>query len=356
MLLFQKAKASFRSHISMIASSFTQAGGPNSMENFARSWQRAVGFREIMLSRTSSVVDEDQGESESRRLLGGEFGSYAERSSPHRAGRLGNGTSGVRIYESHGTAFWDTPRGMLTTNVVNRFQCYNVYLRFVLASRLSPNLDATYGSTSSHWSSGDRENGSRSPLDPRDFAGRQSVAERKASLITNDELENIKFESTGYGQSTLSQTIFNSTNVLIGSGLLSLPLGVYYAGWVIGLLFMAACAVVTAYTARLLGKCLDTDLNLMTFLDLAYAAFGPKSQIIIGIMFNLELLAACVALFVLFADSLELLIPEWGLVELKITCGAVIMFPMSFVPLRILSYSSSLGILSCSLGRLSVRK
>ena len=184
---------------------------------------------------------------------------------------------------------------------------------------------------------------------------RHSVGERKPSLLSNVELEDAKFEGLGFGQSTVYQTVFNSTNILIGSGLLSLPLGVYYAGWLIGLLFMAACAVVTGYTVGLLGKSLDTDPNLMTFLDLAYAAFGSKAQVIIGVMFNLEMLAACVALFVLFADSLELLTIEWGLVEFKIACDIVIMFPLSFVPLRILSYSSSLGILSCSLGKLEVQ-
>ena len=212
-----------------------------------------------------------------------------------------------------------------------------------LGSRFSSSFGGTYGSTTSQMSNSDR-----------DFVHHHSTGERKPSVLSSAELEDIKFGGGTFGQSTTYQTVFNSTNILIGSGLLSLPLGVYYAGWLIGLLFMASCAIVTGYTARLLGKCLDTDLNLMTFLDLAQAAFGMKAQIIIGIMFNLELLAAAVALFVLFADSLELLTPEWGLLEFKIACGLIIMFPLSFVPLRILSYSSSLGILSCSLGKMGV--
>lgn len=35
------------------------------------------------------------------------------------------------------------------------------------------------------------------------------------------------------GQSTLPQTVFNSVNVLIGVGLLSLPMGLKYSGWLI---------------------------------------------------------------------------------------------------------------------------
>jgi vesicular inhibitory amino acid transporter len=71
------------------------------------------------------------------------------------------------------------------------------------------------------------------------------------------------------GESTLPQTIFNSTNVLIGVGLLSLPMGIKYAGWVCGLIFLALSAIVTAYTAKLLAKCMDIDASLLTFGDIA---------------------------------------------------------------------------------------
>ena len=37
------------------------------------------------------------------------------------------------------------------------------------------------------------------------------------------------------GQSTAPQTIFNSVNVLIGVGLLALPVGLMKAGWVYGI-------------------------------------------------------------------------------------------------------------------------
>lgn len=74
------------------------------------------------------------------------------------------------------------------------------------------------------------------------------------------------------GQSTLPQTIFNSTNVLIGVGLLSLPMGIKYAGWICGLAFLALSALVTAYTAKLLAKCMDVDASLLGFGDIAQIA------------------------------------------------------------------------------------
>jgi len=148
------------------------------------------------------------------------------------------------------------------------------------------------------------------------------------------------------GQSTLPQTVFNSVNVLIGVGILSLPLGMKYSGWLIGLLFYVFAAIATRYTAGTLAKCLSIDHSLVTFADLAYVSFGSKARIAISILFSIELLATCVALVVLFADSLDALIPGWGRVEWKIFCGAILI-PLSFVPLRFLSFTSFLGIICC---------
>lgn len=148
------------------------------------------------------------------------------------------------------------------------------------------------------------------------------------------------------GQSTLPQTIFNSTNVLIGIGLLSLPMGIKYAGWICGMVFLAMSAAVTAYTAKLLAKCMDADPSAITFADLAFISFGQRARIATSLLFTVELLAACVALVVLFADTLHLLIPSVGVDEWKIICG-VFLIPLQFVPLRLLSFSSIVGIFSC---------
>lgn len=148
------------------------------------------------------------------------------------------------------------------------------------------------------------------------------------------------------GQSTLPQTIFNSVNVLVGVGLLTLPLAFKYSGWVIGMIFLAWSAVVTSYTAKLLAKCLDVDSSLITFADLAYVSFGNKARVAVSLLFSLELLAACVALVVLFADSMDALIPGWDVLQWKILCG-LILIPLSFLPLRFLSFTSILGVMAC---------
>jgi vesicular inhibitory amino acid transporter len=148
------------------------------------------------------------------------------------------------------------------------------------------------------------------------------------------------------GQSTLPQTVFNSVNVLVGVGLLALPLALKYSGWLIGMVFLTWAAVVTSYTAKLLAKCLDVDGSLITFADLAYVSFGSKARIAVSILFSLELLAACVALVVLFADSMDALVPGWDVIQWKILCG-LILIPLSFLPLRFLSFTSILGVMCC---------
>ncbi|KAL2156081.1 hypothetical protein VTH82DRAFT_826 [Thermothelomyces myriococcoides] len=149
------------------------------------------------------------------------------------------------------------------------------------------------------------------------------------------------------GQSTLPQTIFNSTNVLIGVGLLSLPMGFKYAGWICGMITLLLCALVTAWTARLLAKCMDLDPSLITFSDIAYISFGRNARVVTSFLFTLELIAASVALIVLFADSLSLLFP--GILSVtgwKMIC-ALILIPLNFLPLRLLSFTSFIGIFSC---------
>lgn len=149
------------------------------------------------------------------------------------------------------------------------------------------------------------------------------------------------------GQSTLPQTVFNSTNVLIGVGLLSLPMGFKYAGWLCGMVTLFLCAAVTAYTARLLAKCMDLDPSLITFSDLAFISFGRNARIATSFLFTLELLAANVALIVLFADSLDLLFTGFlSVTGWKIVCS-LILIPLQFLPLRLLSFTSIVGILSC---------
>jgi vesicular inhibitory amino acid transporter len=168
--------------------------------------------------------------------------------------------------------------------------------------------------------------------------------ERAPLLVKTVEEDGVAFNVV-VGQSTLPQTTFNSVNVMIGVGLLSLPLAIHYSGWVVGIVFFAFSIAATQYTAKLLAKCLDVDSSLITFADLAYVSFGHSARIWVSILFTLELIAANVALVVLFADSLDDLIPGWGVNAWK-AVAAVVLVPLAFLPLRLLSFTSILGIIS----------
>ena len=147
------------------------------------------------------------------------------------------------------------------------------------------------------------------------------------------------------GQSTAPQTIFNSVNVLIGIGLLALPLGLSHSGWLLGIPALALCAYLTFNSAELLSRCMDTDPTLMTYSDLAYVTFGPKGRALISLLFSLDLMASGVSLIVLFADSLNALFPSISIIHFKVI-AFLVLTPPSFLPLNILSLVSLAGITS----------
>jgi vesicular inhibitory amino acid transporter len=167
--------------------------------------------------------------------------------------------------------------------------------------------------------------------------------QREPLLVTKVHRDDGTEAEVIVGQSTLPQTIFNSSNVLIGVGILSLPLGIAYAGWVFGLIGLLLSAVVSKYTAGLLAKCIDVDSSLANFADVAYVSFGEPGRIITSSLITLELMVACVGLVILFADSLGSLIDGPSPVTWKILCGCMLA-PLQFLPMRLLGFTSFLGI------------
>lgn len=147
------------------------------------------------------------------------------------------------------------------------------------------------------------------------------------------------------GKSTGPQTIFNSVNILIGIGLLALPLGLKNAGWIPGLCLLCILAFATFCSAELLSRCLDTDPTLMSYADLGYAAYGSKGRFLISCLFTLDLLGSGVSLIILFGDSLNALIPKYSSNFFKIL-GFFAVTPGVFIPLSVLSNISLLGITS----------
>lgn len=169
--------------------------------------------------------------------------------------------------------------------------------------------------------------------------------ETEPVIVRTIEDKDGKVSTEVVGQSTVPQTIFNSINVLIGVGLLSLPLGFKMSGWALGLFLLTFTGITTQYTAYLLAKCMDTDPTLVTYADISYAAFGPRARVLTSILFSFELTGAGVSFVILFADSLNALFPHIDKTTFKLLALACLT-PPCFLPLRILSVSSIFGIFS----------
>ena len=355
-----------RSSIALRVNALREAGGVNSLNNFARSWQRAAGFHEVTPVRQSFRYADD-GESPGEPVDGDEESQTAPAGEGERS--LLRQALNAEGSEETGAVFDDDdednlptpyaqspdrPRNLSSTERQpllqkrgSRSHDDNI---FSIEPQLSSPFGGSYGST---WGSlAARVNEPSMRHAGRLFQQQQAKGvtepdkEREPLLVKQVQEEDGKVVNVVVGQSTLPQTIFNSVNVLIGVGLLALPLALKMSGWIPGLIFFTFAGVTTAYTAKLLAKCADVDGSLITFADLAYVSFGPWARIGTSILFTLELIASCVALVVLFADSLDSLFPGWGVVEWKIVCG-LILTPLAFLPLRYLSFTSILGIMCC---------
>lgn len=338
-------------------------GGVNSFKNFARSWQRAAAFPEVLPRRPSLVFAPDQQQQQQMAGDDADFSTSYDGLGAGESPRMGSPLAGSsnNVADAHGRDGEGKPvdEEMGGTGPLQGASAQSSI--FGTSPYLAtPSIIGSYGS----YRSGGGGYGT---------IGGPSVIRRRPSIIrTADRTEEEEVvqeeEDAAYGeeqpilvkevkqgnkvvltvdgQSTLPQSIFNSINALIGIGLLSLPLAFKMSGWILGLSILTLTAAVTSHTANLLAKCMQYDASLITYSDLAYISFGARARIIVSALFTLELVAACVALFILFSDSLALLLPGMASVEAwKCICAAIVLV-LNSMPLRWLSYTSVIGIFS----------
>ncbi|KEY67297.1 hypothetical protein S7711_04550 [Stachybotrys chartarum IBT 7711] len=353
-------------------------GGVNSIRSFARSWQRAAGFYEVVPRRPSFVFAHEQyfsppegtediqyGRSnldvpQQRPQAGllrqhlsstGEQAETAGESSSHAV----SGDGDFRERESKAL---DAELGA-TTSLTGGSPSSRRSSLFAAPALSSPPIIGSYGSyrSSAYGTMGRgtlriRSVPSAEQMEDQWDQGSDEGVDEDAALgehqpiLVKEVKQGNKVVLTIEGQSTLPQSIFNSINALIGVGLLSLPLAFKMSGWIFGLLLLTLNAGVTAYTGKILAKCMDFDPSLITYSDIAYVSFGSKARIVVSALFSLELVAACVALVILFADSLYSLIPGFASIDVwKCICACLILL-LNSLPLRWLSYTSVIGIFS----------
>ncbi len=149
------------------------------------------------------------------------------------------------------------------------------------------------------------------------------------------------------GNSTSPQTIFNGINTLIGIGILTLPLGLCYAGWIPGSIILLGCALSSQLTAKILAKCLTKSPELKTYGDIAQFSFGRIAHLVVVMTFTVDLLFAGISMIILFADSFNVLTGV-DKIFFKIIISTVF-FALSFVKLSVLSHLSLIGIICTSL-------
>ncbi|KAK6201659.1 transmembrane amino acid transporter protein-domain-containing protein [Scheffersomyces amazonensis] len=312
--------------------------GPNSLHNFASSFTRAQSFaaskidNDIHKKRSFFVTDEDGGiESFDDELFDPE----------------------LMVPSSHGERL-----SIVIHDISNRNQLFMNNIDY----NVSPNNDVFYhddvlnalDESRSRQNSygGIPINSIRRPFPSPSFSSfRSSIS--LATTASQFNLKKIEDKNGNVvtvlaGQSTAPQTIFNSINVLIGVGLLALPVGILKAGWVIGVPVLILCGLVTYWSACLLSRAMDTDSTIMTYADLGYAAYGSSAKLIISLLFSVDLLGAGVALIVLFSDSLYALLGddvEWTRTRFKYI-SFLILTPFTFMPLPILSIFSLFGIMA----------
>ncbi|KAM4062227.1 transmembrane amino acid transporter protein [Hirsutella rhossiliensis] len=381
-------RARRRSSVSNRLASVADIGGVNSFRSFARSWHRAASFAEVIPRRPSLVLNPDQRPFND---LGGDgaqpfpyfspgpapaphtslLGQHLERSPWSASWTSSESSTGVDprvaagarddLREGGGKALLDTemaagalppasppgrstifaaPPHLATPSVIGSYGSFRSQHYGTIRSR--PSFSHASGWRARRDDDGDVAAG---VLDDDDAA----LGEHQPILV-KEVKQGDKIVLAVEGQSTLPQSIFNSVNALIGIGLLSLPLALKMSGWLIGLPLLTLMALVATHTGKLLGKCMEMDPSLITYSDLAYVSFGARARVVVSALFTLELIGACVALMILFADSLDLLLPGFASVNIWKCICAVLVLILNTLPLRLLSYTSVVGIFStCAL-------
>lgn len=330
-------------------------GGVNSLNNFARSWQRAAGFYEITPLQRSFVADSDEEatlETEERHASDEEQSrettSLLRTAVRDDSARRPSNVPSVAVADSDAE---DGPSDSIAGRLRNRRSTIRNRAGSIfqvepqLASIFGGSYGATYGSLSARVNESAVQHAGKLFFQQQAAGVSEPNKEREPLLVKAVEQEDGKIVNVVVGRSTIYQTVFNSVNVLIGVGMLALPLALRYSGWLAGIIMFFAASLTTGYTAKLLAKCLDVDGSLITFSDLAYVSFGPQARVAVSVLFTVELVATCMALVILFADSMDALVVGWDVVGFKILCGFIIV-PLGFLPLRFLSFTSILGILS----------
>ena len=183
------------------------AGGPNSIDNFARSWTRAAGYFEITPTQTYLLTDEGGVVADIEGVIDPFTSAFDENVDDDQEDNI----------EDNDRTDFSTER----THMIERRSFAGSFNYGSLGS-IQHNIAV------SRLNDGALRH-SASIFQDQELA--DDLKDREPLLVKRVEGEDGKVGAVIVGQSTLPQTVFNSVNVLVGVGLLSLPLGLRYSGW-----------------------------------------------------------------------------------------------------------------------------
>ncbi|KAJ3335470.1 hypothetical protein HDU93_005438 [Gonapodya sp. JEL0774] len=164
------------------------------------------------------------------------------------------------------------------------------------------------------------------------------------------------------GSCSFWQTVFNTYNILVGIGVLTLPYAIHLSGWVIGIGTIIGTSALMDLTGKLIINSMNKDPTIHSIPDLADSAFGLTGELLATVVFAGELIAVLVGSVVLVGDNMLVLLATFGVGSegkdgpgslhggdgpvpfwtVCVLCG-VTCYLLSFLPLRYLAYTSAAG-------------
>ncbi|KAI3662508.1 hypothetical protein MP638_003648 [Amoeboaphelidium occidentale] len=152
---------------------------------------------------------------------------------------------------------------------------------------------------------------------------------------------------------TTSQFIFNSINIFIGVGLLSLPYMFKMGGWIIGTFLILSAAWFSRYMIRILIKAMIAN-NSNSYSDIGEKLFGTKGKFLVTALLFGELFFCSCSYVILVGDTLYTILEtryagEWfcNVFTLKLIAFLGIMMPTTLITsFRVLSIGSVVGIMT----------
>ncbi|MCL7037841.1 hypothetical protein MKW94_027769 [Papaver nudicaule] len=103
--------------------------------------------------------------------------------------------------------------------------------------------------------------------------------------------------------SSFTHSVINMVGMLIGLGQLSTPYALQNGGWASAFLLIGL-GIACAYTAHLLGKCLEKNEKLRNYSDIGQQAFGMKGRVLTSAFIYMDIFMALVSYTISLSDNL----------------------------------------------------